>query len=140
MEYVAIVAGALVVMVLGFIWFHPKVLGRPWMEGAGLTEEQVKKFDPLAMIGGILMAFVLSYALSRYASHEEEGLSEFLHGMYHGVMPALLYVAPVLISKGLFERKKITWVLIGAAYWVLAISLVGGVVYVLTPAAEAAAG
>lgn len=138
MEYVAILAGALVVMVLGFVWFHPKLLGRPWMEGAGVNEEEMKKFNPLAMIGGILMAGVLSWAMSRYASHQEEGLNEFLHGMYHGVMPALLYVAPVLISKGLFERKSIGFILIGVAYWVLAITLVGGVVYVLTPAAPAA--
>ena len=50
-------------------------------------------------------------------------------------MPAITYVAPVLVSKGLFEQKKISWILLGAAYWVLALSLVGGIVYALTPAA-----
>ena len=133
MSCVAILAGALVIMALGFVWFHPKTLGRPWMEGAGLTEEEMKKFNPLAMIGGILMALVLAWATSRYAGHTEEGLPQFVHGLYHGVMPALIYVAPVLISKGLFERKSIGWVLLGAAYWVLAITLASGVVYALTP-------
>ena len=76
--------------------------------------------------------------LSRYASHVEPGMSQFLHGMFHGFMPAIMYVAPVLVSKGLFEKKDIPWILIGVGYWVLAISLVGGVVYALTPAAAAA--
>ncbi|MCB9231046.1 MAG: DUF1761 domain-containing protein [Bacteroidia bacterium] len=137
MSYVAILAGAFLVMLLGWIYFHPKVLGQIWMQGAGLTEAEMKKFNPLAIIGGLLMAGVLSYAISRYATHVEPGMSQFIHGMYHGVMPAILYVAPVLISKGLFERKSIVWILVGAFYWVLAISLVGGVVYTLTPPAVA---
>ena len=87
------------------------------------------------MLGALLMALVLSWSTSQYASHTEPGMSQFLHGMFHGFMPAITYVAPVLVSKGLFEQKKISWILLGAAYWVLALSLVGGIVYALTPAA-----
>ncbi|MEM9548524.1 MAG: DUF1761 domain-containing protein [Bacteroidota bacterium] len=139
MNYVAIIAGALSVMILGAIWFNPKVLGKPWMEGAGLSEEEANKMDPMALVGGLIMALIISWATSRYATHTEEGMSQFVHGLYHGVMPALLFIAPVLISKGLFEKKSITWILIGAAYWVLAITLMGGIVYALTPLPEAAA-
>jgi len=135
MNYVAIIAGAISVMVLGWIWFHPKVLGQGWMRGAGLTEEDMKNTNPMAMLGALLMAGVIAYAMSRYASHTEEGMSQFVHGMYHGGMSAILFVAPVLISKGLFERKSLPWILSGAAYWVLAITLVGGIVYALTPVA-----
>jgi len=128
-------AGAASVMVLGAIWFHPKVLGNTWMKGAGLTEEQVNKLDPLAMVGGLVMACVLAWAASKYASHTEEGMSQFVHGAFHGFMPAITYVAPVLVSKGLFEKKNIAWILIGVVYWVLAISVLSGIVYALWPAA-----
>jgi len=87
----------------------------------------------IAMVGALLMAVVISYAMSRYAGHTEPGMSQFVHGMFHGFMPAIFYVAPVLVSKGLFEKKDLGWILSGAAYWVLAITLVGGVVYSLTP-------
>lgn len=135
MNYVAIIAGAISVMVMGFIWFHPKVMGTSWMKGAGLTEEDMNEMNPVTMIGALLMAGVLAYALSRYAGHTEEGMNQFVHGMYHGFMPAILYVAPVIVSKGLFEKKDMGWILSGAAYWVLTISLVGGIVYALTPVA-----
>ncbi len=138
MNYVAIVAGAVLVMILGWIWFHPKVLGQGWMRGAGLTEEEMNEVNPVSMIGALLMALVISWATSRYATHTEEGMSQFVHGMFHGFMPAIMYVAPVLVSKGLFEKKSIGWILTGVAYWVIAITLVGGVVYALTPIAEAA--
>ena len=135
MNYVAILAGAVLIMLLGWLWFHPKTFGASWMKGAGLTEDDMKNPNPMTMVGALLMAGVLSWALSRYAGHTEEGMSQFVHGMYHGLMPALLYVAPVIVSKGLFEKKDLGWILSGAAYWVLAITLAGGVVYALTPAA-----
>lgn len=139
MNYVAIIAGAISIMVLGMIWFHPKVMGKSWMEGAGLTEEDMKGGNPMVMVGALLMALVLSYAASQYATHTQEGMSQFVHGMFHGLMPGLLFVAPVLISKGLFEKKPLSWILTGAVYWVLAITLASGIVYALTPAAVAAA-
>lgn len=137
MSYLAILAGAATIMLLGFIWFHPKVLGQSWMRGAGLTEEDMNEGSPIVMVGALLMAGVIAYATSRYAGHTEPGMSQFVHGMFHGFMPAIMYVAPVLVSKGLFEKKDIGWILTGAAYWVLAITLVGGIVYALTPPSAA---
>ena len=55
MNYVAIVVGAISVMVLGAIWYHPKVLGNTWMKGAGLTEAEMNEVNPMAMIGALLM-------------------------------------------------------------------------------------
>jgi hypothetical protein len=138
MSYLAIILGAVAVMILGFIWFHPKVFGQSWMQGADLTEEDMKTPNPMIMVGGLLMALVISYATSKYASHTEPGMSQFVHGLYHGFMPAIFYVAPVLVSKGLFEKKNLGWIITGAVYWVIAISLVGGIVYALTPVAEVA--
>ena len=124
MNYVAIAVGAILVMVLGAIWFHPKVMGTSWAKGAGMSVEEMNELNPMAMIGSLLAAAVLSYALARYAGHTEEGMSQFVHGLYHGFMPAAMFVAPVLLSKGLFEKKSIGWIISGIVYWVLAITLV----------------
>lgn len=140
MNYVAIIAGAIAIMILGWVWFNPKVLGQKWMEGAGLSEDDMKSASPMVMVGALLMALVISWAASRYATHTEEGMSQFVHGMFHGLMPALMFVAPVLISKGLYEKKDFSWILIGVGYWVIAITLASGIVYALTPVAAAAAG
>lgn len=133
MNYVAIAVGAIAVMVLGAIWFHPKVLGTTWAKGAGLTEAQMNEFNPMTMVGALLMAGVISWAMSRYATHTEPGMSQFVHGMFHGFMPAIMYVAPVLVSKSLFEKKSLGWILQTVVYWVIALTLVGGIVYALTP-------
>jgi hypothetical protein len=33
---------ALVPMLIGFIWYNPKVLGNVWMKAADMTDEKVK--------------------------------------------------------------------------------------------------
>lgn len=128
-----IAAGAIVPMILGFIWYHPKVFGNVWAEGAGLSEDDLKGGNPMMMVGALVLATVVSYGMSRYAGHTEEGMSQFVHGMFHGVMPALLIAVPVLASNSIFEQKSIKHILINAAYWTLALALVGGTVYALTP-------
>lgn len=135
MNYVAMLVGAISVMALGFAWYHPKTMGTSWAAGAGLTEEDMNEANPVTMIGALLMAGVLAWALSRYAGHTEDGMNQFVHGAYHGFMPAIMYVAPVLVSKGLFEKKPMGWILGGVVYWVLAITVVGALVYGLTPVA-----
>ncbi len=133
MNYVAILLGAVFIMFMGFLWFHPKAFGQPWMKGANLTEEEMNDANPLMMLGAFIMALVLAWATSRYAGHTEEGMNQFVHGLYHGFMPAILYVAPVLVSKSIFEKKSLSFILITVAYWVLTLTVVGGIVYALTP-------
>ena len=43
MNYLAMAVAALTTLVVGFVWYHPKVFGTAWMHAAGLTEEELKK-------------------------------------------------------------------------------------------------
>ena len=134
MNWLAILAGAVVPMILGFIWYHPKVFGTAWMDAMGMSEEERnQKPNPMLMVGALALAAVVSYGFSRYAGHTEEGMSQFVHGMYHGIMPALMLAVPVLISNSLFENRSTKHILINAAYWALALALTAGTVYALTP-------
>ncbi|HNQ11922.1 MAG TPA: DUF1761 domain-containing protein [Bacteroidia bacterium] len=54
--YISFVA-ALVPLVLGFIWYNPKVFGTAWMNVCGLTEEKLKGAN-------MPVIFLLSYVLS----------------------------------------------------------------------------
>jgi len=50
-------AAALVPMVMGFIWYHPKVMGTMWMDACGFKEEDLKG-------GNMPLIFGLSYVFS----------------------------------------------------------------------------
>lgn len=57
---------ALVPLVIGAIWYNPKVLGTAWMKAAGLSEEQLKGANMLLIFGttyimSVMIAFLLSF-------------------------------------------------------------------------------
>lgn len=55
-----VLAAALVPMIVGFIWYNPKVLGGIWMEASGMTEEKAKGAN-MPLIFGV--SFLLSVFL-----------------------------------------------------------------------------
>lgn len=117
-------------MILGFVWYHPKVFGGAWMKSLGFTEESVKQGN-MAVIFGIstLCSIFLSWRMNGYASHTEPGMSQFVHGFFHGGYSMGLPAAIVLISNGLFQRNTMTNLIINAAYWIVALGLMGAFLY-----------
>ncbi|MFN0037153.1 MAG: DUF1761 domain-containing protein [Saprospiraceae bacterium] len=128
--YLAIFLGGLIPMILGFVWYHPKVFGGAWMKSLGFTEESVKQGN-MAVIFGIstLCSIFLSWRMNGYASHTEPGMSQFVHGFFHGGYSMGLPAAIVLISNGLFQRNTMTNLIINAAYWIVALGLMGAFLY-----------
>ena len=129
MNWIAIIVGALVPMVLGFIWYNKALFGNAWMKSIGKTEEDLKKGN-MGMIFGVsfLLAAVLAYTMAEYMGYHKPEDQTFIHGMFHGARLALMVAAPVLITNSLFEHRNWTNIFINLFYWVLAIALIGGVV------------
>jgi len=139
-SYLAIFLAALIPMVLGYIWYHPKVFGGAWMKSLGFTEETLKEGN-MALIFGLstLISLYLAWNINAYSSHTEPGMSQFVHGFFHGAYSMGLPAALVLISNGLFQRNTMTNLLINAAYWIVALGLMGSFLYSVA-APEVAAG
>lgn len=55
-----IALAALIPLAVGFVWYHPKVLGTAWMNAAGLTEEKLKGAN-MALI--FFLVFVFSFLI-----------------------------------------------------------------------------
>jgi len=60
-NFLAVLVAALVPMIMGFIWYNPKVLGNAWMQSAGLNEEKLKGANMGVIFG---LSFVLSFLLA----------------------------------------------------------------------------
>ena len=137
MNWLALIVGALVPMILGFIWYHKSLFGNAWMNSIGKTEEELKAGGNMAltMILSLLLAAALAYFLigqlgiHDYFAEGDDGYAHnFGHGAYHGMWIGLLTAVPVLVTNSLFEQKSWNNIFINAAYWVLAIALMGGVI------------
>lgn len=63
---------ALIPLLVGFIWYHPKVFGNTWMNLIGLDEAKAKEgFNP-ALVFGLcyVFAFLISFPLSGIVIHQ----------------------------------------------------------------------
>jgi Protein of unknown function (DUF1761) len=71
MNFLPLLLAALVPMAMGFVWYHEKVFGTTWMNGVGLTKEQVNTGN-MAMIFGVSFvgACILAMGLAVIATHD----------------------------------------------------------------------
>lgn len=62
-NFLAVFVAALVPMIMGFIWYNPKTLGKAWMKAADVTEEKMKSAN-MALVFGLSFLFSLCIALT----------------------------------------------------------------------------
>ena len=150
----AIILAAVSALVIGFIWYHPKVFGNLWMQAANLTEEQIKGANMGKIFGlALLFAFMLALMLEGIVIHQAAALSlaegdssvalqsysdfmsdygnhfrTFKHGVLHGVIAGIFIALPILGTNALFERKSAKYIFINAGYWIVTLGIMGGII------------
>lgn len=131
-KWIPTLVGALVPMFLGFIWYHPKLFGTRWMQAVGMTPEDAQKANmPVVMGVSLVMSAMMAYWLSAYMGFHPEEEQVFTHGLFHGGLFAVLIGMPVLVTNSLFEQRSAASIVINTAYWLVTISVMGGVVALL---------
>ena len=154
-----VLLAALIPMIVGFIYYNPKLLGTAWMNASGMTEEKVQSGNMAKMLGlSFVCAFLFSFFLFGFVVHQTDVYSLFAsesgfgtdgsavmnrldqlmlefgdrfrtfgHGSFHGALIGILFVTPILGTIALFEQKSFKYVAINAGYWIITLSLMGGV-------------
>lgn len=71
LNFPVLLVAALVPLVLGFIWYHPKVFGTAWMQAAEMTEEKMKNFNMVKVFGlSFVFAFMFAMSLQFIVVHQ----------------------------------------------------------------------
>lgn len=71
MNIIALLIASLVPLVVGFVWYNPKVFGKAWIAAAGVDEEKMKGAS-MPIIFGVtfLLSFILAFAMQFMAIHQ----------------------------------------------------------------------
>lgn len=148
---------ALIPMIIGSIWYNPKVMGTAWMRSNGFKEEDLQGAN-MAMIFGcsylfsVMLAFfmtsmvihqpgVASSAMSDSGIWTPESAADvnaflkkygtnfrsFGHGAFHGLLIAIFVALPFISIHSLFERRSWKYIFIHVGYWAICLMLMGGV-------------
>jgi hypothetical protein len=149
----AILAAALSTMVVGSIWYNPKVFGIIWMRESGVTPEKARTANMLKTFGlAIVFAFMISFILQMIVIHQFGALGlvggdpalakpsyaafmadygdafrTFKHGAFHGFITGLFLALPIIATNSLFEMKSWRHILINAGYWMVNFTIMGGI-------------
>ena len=70
-NWIFIVGSAIIPLLTGFVWYHPKVMGNAWMVEAGMTEDKIKNSN-MGLIFGmtLLMGVLLSFIILSLVIHQ----------------------------------------------------------------------
>lgn len=107
-------------VILGTIWYHPRVFGTLWMRGAGITPEQAemgKKKMPLMAGLGFLAAMMIAYVMNHFGI--AWGVFDWIGAVELGIWTWLGFTAPVLLGSILWEMRPVSYFLINASYWLI---------------------
>tara|TARA_R110000868_G_scaffold173829_2_gene410219 strand:+ start:6824 stop:7303 length:480 start_codon:yes stop_codon:yes gene_type:complete len=153
MNFLAILVAAISALVVGFIWYNPKVFGNAWMKAAGMTEEQIKggnmaKIFVLAFIFAVLLSMSLmpivihqmgAYSLVQgelgilpsygaFMADYGDAFRTFKHGAFHGAFAGIFIALPIIGTNALFERKGAKYIFINSGYWIVTLSVMGAII------------
>ena len=116
----AIVASGFAAVLLGMIWYHPKIFGGAWAHLSGMTPEMQatgKRRMPimgfLAFLAAMLVAYVMTYVSAAWGFYNWTG------GLQLGLWIWLGFVAPTMLGMVLFEQKPFRLYLINVFYWLV---------------------
>lgn len=150
----AILVAAISALVVGFVWYNPKVFGTVWMKEADMTEEKMKGANMAKIfIMAFIFAFLLAMTMMQMSIHQTGALSlvggdpanalpsyaafmadygdsfrTFKHGALHGAFAGLFVALPIIGTNALFERKSAKYILVNAGYWIVTLGVMGSII------------
>lgn len=154
-NFLALFVAALSTLVIGFIWYSPKVFGTIWMKESRLTEEKMKGANmPVIFIMAVFFALLIAMILQFLTIHQwgafgmiggggaadikpsyaafmnDYGTAyrTFKHGALHGFLAGLFLAFPMIATNALFERKSWKYTFINSGYWMLCFMIMGGII------------
>jgi len=121
---------ALVSMVVGFVYYSPMVLGKPWMKEMGLSSENLKKAQKemgklyglsfvLAMVSAYILSHVMAFSMNFY------GYGAVMTGLTSGFWMWLGFVMPSQATDQIFGGKNWKLLAINTGYQLTSLLAMG---------------
>jgi hypothetical protein len=124
-NFLAVLVGAIISMVVGFVWYAQPVFGKLWMRTSGISQEDVEGGPGLGylwtFVGSLVAAFVLSLLIISMQS------ASFPEGATAGVLVGVGFAATATLANAIFESKHLGAWAINAGYQIVSLAIIGGV-------------
>ena len=123
-NYLAVIAGAVAYMVVGFIWYSPVLFGAAWMRGIGKTKEQLAAgATALNYILALILGFIASYGIARIMIWS--GGASITDGIMTGLVVSVCFVLTTFFVNDIFERRPAGLTFINVLFHIVALVVIG---------------
>jgi hypothetical protein len=131
-NYWAVLVSAIVMMVLGYLWYGP-LFGKQWIALMGWSEAEMKqrmaegagKSYAIMAVGALLMAYVLAHAIIFASTYLH--VSGVAAGLEGGFANWIGFIAPVMVGAVLWEGKSWKLWCINAGYYLVGVLIMGAI-------------
>jgi hypothetical protein len=109
-NYLAVLAAVVASMVIGFVYYHPAVLGRTWMKLVGHPEDtEASVQSPLVYPVVILASFLTAWALAgaTYLAYEFYQGSFLVSALVTGWILWLAFTVARMLVHDLFDTRSL---------------------------------
>jgi hypothetical protein len=124
MNHWALLVSALILWILGAVWYSPPLFAKPWMADLKIDPGHPKKGLAAGMIasfvGDLLVAFVLLHCILWAEA------ATFAMGAFVGFLCWLGFIAATQFPQGIYENRPGRLFVINAGYWLAGLVLIGG--------------
>jgi hypothetical protein len=115
----AVLVAGVVHIVLGLVWFQPKLFGNAWVKLTGKEMKPASQWIPAGMIAHLFMTLVLAVIVKLC------GATAALQGAVVGVLVCLGFVATILAGELVWEKIPFRLYLIRVANQLVGFAIAG---------------
>lgn len=120
---------------MGFIYYHPKVMGNAWMNANGFSQESLGNGPkPIWYLVALVLSFLFAVKFAVEVTGPGQDVAPdghsyvtFQHGMAHGIVNTIMIILPIFGTLSIFEKRSWTWAFINVGYWGLCLIIMQGI-------------
>lgn len=122
-NWLAVIAAAVSMFVIGGIWYSPLLFDKAWQRAANLSDEDIARGNPAVIFGG---AFVLTLIMAANLAFFIAGPEVTLGFAIGAAVAAGLGWAALSVGVlSLFERRPLSYFLINGGYLTIGFAAMG---------------
>lgn len=122
-NHIAVAVCAFMSLVIGGLWYSPVLFQRVWQREAGISDEQMGKFNPLKIFAlTFFLAWIMSYNLAFFLAAPG---TTWKWGIAAGLLAGIGWVVMQFIIISLFEQRSWKYMAINCGYVTVYFAAIG---------------
>lgn len=127
-NWLAVIVAAVIRMAVGFVWYSPPLLLKPWQALTGVTPETMRAGLGKAMVIDVIASLIMAFALANIIG--ASGITDWANGAGAGFWVWLGFIATVLVSLWGYENRSLKLIGINLGNNLIALLLMGALLAV----------